>query len=211
MDSETLDEYADELFGSEDSVSRRMREEAHEMGIPPIQVPSDLGRLLTLLINITRPRRVLEIGTLFGYSSVLMARALPDGGHITTLEVSSKHAQVARSNFDRAGVADRVTVIEGNALDTLVSLDTEPFDLIFIDADKPGYPNYLDAALRVSRPGTVIVADNVWRDGAVLHPDDDGTAALARFNQNVASHSSLLSAIVATRGCSDAAMVSVVR
>jgi predicted O-methyltransferase YrrM len=188
-----------------------MREEAHEMGIPPIQVPSDLGRLLTLLINITRPRRVLEIGTLFGYSSVLMARALPDGGHITTLEVSSKHAQVARSNFDRAGVADRVTVIEGNALDTLVSLDTEPFDLIFIDADKPGYPNYLDAALRVSRPGTVIVADNVWRDGAVLHPDDDGTAALARFNQNVASHSSLLSAIVATRGCSDAAMVSVVR
>jgi caffeoyl-CoA O-methyltransferase len=211
MDEQELDTYADSLFGGEDPLLRQMREEAENLGIPPIQVPSDLARLLTVLIGAIQPRKVLEIGTLFGYSSIVMARALPHGATITTLEVSSKHAEAARQNFDRAGVSDRIELRQGTALDTLKALRREQFDFIFIDADKPSYPAYLDAVLDLSHAGTVIVADNVWRNGGVLAPEDDGTQALASFNRKVADDNRLVSTIVSTRDGSDAAMVSLVR
>lgn len=211
MDEQELDTYADSLFGGEDQLLQQMRDEAERLGIPSIQVPSDLARLLTVLIGAIQPKSVLEIGTLFGYSSIVMSRALPPGATITTLEVSSKHAEVARRNFGRAAVADRINLREGSALDTLKTLQREQFDFVFIDADKPSYPAYLDAVLNLSHAGTVIVADNVWRNGGVLAPEDDGTHALGTFNRKVAENERLLSTIVSTRDGSDAAMISVVR
>jgi len=136
-------------------------------GLPAIDVSPAQGKFLALLVHIAGARRVLEVGTLGGYSTVWMAKALPAGGTITTLEYSPKHAEVARANFVRAGVADRVEVLVGPALESLPKL-TGPFDLIFIDADKPNNSNYLQWALKFSRPGTVIVLDNVIRDGGVI-------------------------------------------
>ena len=147
----------------------------HDQGLPAIDVSPAQGKLLSLLARIQGAKRILEIGTLGGYSTIWMARALPAQVKIVTLELDSHHARVARSNFERAGVSERVDLRVGPALQSLAALSAEnagPFDLIFIDADKPNNPNYLSFAMRLSRPGTVIVCDNVVRDGAVL--DEDG-------------------------------------
>jgi len=136
-------------------------------GLPAIDVSPAQGKFLALLVAMIGARRVLEIGTLGAYSTVWMARALPTAGRVTTLEYSPRHADVARANLIRAGVADRVEVIVGPALDTLPTL-TGPFDLVFIDADKPNNSNYLQWAVKLSRPGTVIILDNVIRNGGVV-------------------------------------------
>jgi len=139
-------------------------------GLPPHHVSPLQGKLLHLLARTCGARRILEIGTLGGYSSIWLARALPPGGDLVTLEVSADHAAVARGNIERAGLSDVVEVRLGPALETLAQLVAEgraPFDLVFIDADKPNTPAYFDWAIRLSRPGTLIVADNVVRDGAV--------------------------------------------
>ncbi len=144
--------------------------------MPEIQVSAGQGKLLYLLARLTGAKRILELGTLAAYSTIWMGRALPADGHLTTLEFSPKHAAVARSNLARAGLADRVEVRVGSALDTLPALEAEGvplFDMVFIDADKPGYPAYLDWALRLIRPGGLIVADNVVRGGRVLETDSD--------------------------------------
>lgn len=138
-----------------------------EAGLPAIDVSAAQGRLLALLVRMTAARRVLEIGTLGGYSTIWMARALPLGGELVTLEAAAGHAKVAQANLARAGVADRVSVMVGPAADTLPLL-SGPFDFVFIDADKPGNPTYLEQALRLSRPGAVIVLDNVVRKGGVI-------------------------------------------
>lgn len=209
---ESLHEYADQLFGREDTMLASMREEAVKRGFPAIQVPQELGRLLQLLLIELHAMRVLEIGTLFGYSSILMARAMPAGGRITTLEVNPKHAALARENFDQAGVSDKIRVLEGNAVQSLATLQGDLFDLVFIDADKASYPTYLESALRVTQVGSIIVADNVWRDGAVLRPqsDDEDNKGMARFNQDLAGNPRLTATIIPTRNCSDAAAVAVV-
>jgi len=145
-----------------------------DQGLPAIDVSAAQGKLLSLLVRIRGAKKVLEIGTLGGYSTIWMARGLPAGGRIVTLELDPHHAEVARSNFERAGVSDKVDLRIGPALKSLAALESEnagPFDLIFIDADKPNNPNYLDWAMRLSRPGGVIVCDNVIRDGAVVHED----------------------------------------
>jgi caffeoyl-CoA O-methyltransferase len=211
LSEERFGRYFESLFGEEDSTLREMREAAAGKGIPSIEVPPDVGRLLAILIAATGVSDVLEIGTLFGYSSILMARALPANGHITTLEVSSKHAETARSNFQRLGLADRVTVLEGDALDSLRKLASKSFELVFIDADKPNYPSYLEAVIPLTHTGSLIVADNVWRDGSVADPQDEGTEGLAEFNRKMASDSRLMSALVLNREGADAASVSVVR
>jgi predicted O-methyltransferase YrrM len=149
-----------------------------DQGLPAIDVSAAQGKLLSLLVRIRGAKKVLEIGTLGGYSTIWMARGLPADGKIVTLELEPHHAGVARSNFERAGVSDKVDLRVGPALQSLAALGSEnggPFDLIFIDADKPNNPNYLSWAMRLSRPGTVIVCDNVIRDGAVL--DEDGSDA----------------------------------
>jgi predicted O-methyltransferase YrrM len=140
-------------------------------GLPAIDVSPPQGKLLNLLVRMSGARRVLEIGTLGGYSTIWMARALPADGHLVTLEFEPRHAAVAKANIERAGLADRVDIRVGKAIDNLPGIAAEhlgPFDFIFIDADKPSNPQYLEWALKLSRPGTVIVLDNVIRDGAVI-------------------------------------------
>jgi predicted O-methyltransferase YrrM len=140
-------------------------------GLPPIDVSAAQGKLLHLLVRMSGARRVLEIGTLGGYSTIWMARALPDDGELLSLEYEPRHAEVARANIARAGLDRKVSVRVGAAAETLPLLATEnpaPFDFVFIDADKPGNPVYLDWAIRLGRPGTVIVVDNVVRNGEVV-------------------------------------------
>ena len=145
---------------------------SREAGLPPADVSPLQGRLLELLARLTGAASILEVGTLGGYSTLWFARALPPGGRIVTLEVDPHHAAVARANLDRAGVGGAVEIVVGPALDTLPDL-AGPFDLVFIDADKQRSADYLALALEKSRPGTLIVVDNVVRGGALADPDDD--------------------------------------
>ncbi|RAZ88767.1 methyltransferase [Mesorhizobium hawassense] len=142
-----------------------------DRGLPAIDVSAAQGKLLSLLVRIRGARKVLEVGTLGGYSTIWMARGLPADGKVVTLELDPHHAKVAHSNFEQAGVSDKVDLRVGPALQSLAALEGEnagPFDLIFIDADKPNNPNYLTWAMKLSRSGTVIVCDNVIRVGAVV-------------------------------------------
>ena len=144
-------------------------------GLPTIDVAPNQGKLLHLLARIQGARRILEIGTLGGYSTIWLARALPSDGKLITLEVEAKHAEVARANIERAGLSSLVQLRLGPALESLLQLQKEgakPFDLIFIDADKQNIPAYLEWSLRLSRPGTVIITDNVIRDGAIINAED---------------------------------------
>jgi caffeoyl-CoA O-methyltransferase len=150
-----------DLYAREDDVLRRVRELATEAGLPEIQIPQNSGKFLQFLVTASRARKILEIGTLGGYSGIWLARALPAGGRLITLEVSPKHAEVARRAFALAGVADRIEVRVGKALDLLPLLKEDaPFDFVFIDADKQNSPNYLDWALQLTTSGSLIVADN---------------------------------------------------
>jgi predicted O-methyltransferase YrrM len=206
--------YIQRLFAHEDDALRQAREEARTAGLPGIEVPTELGTLLGILARAVGARKILEIGTLGGYSGTWLARALVPGGKLITLEVDPHHAEVARRNFERAGVADRVTIRLGPALETLPDLQSEaPFDLIFIDADKDNYPSYLDWALALSRPGALIVADNVLQGGRVLAnpPPDDAAAGIQEFNRRAAEHPRLDALILPARGGGDGILVAVVR
>jgi predicted O-methyltransferase YrrM len=151
-------------------------QEANETaGLPSISVTPLQGRLLSLLARATGARRILEVGTLGGYSTIWLARALPPDGRLVTLEANPHHADTARANLLAAGLADRVSVLVGPALDTLPSVEG-PFDLTFVDADKPNNAAYLDWAIRLSRPGALIVLDNVVRQGAIVSDDPDDNA-----------------------------------
>ena len=154
-------------------------------GLPAIQVTAAQGKQLHLLARAIRARRILEVGTLGGYSTIWLARALPPDGALITLEVDPHHAEVAGGNIRNAGLADRVDIRVGPALETLPELDG-PFDLVFIDADKPNNAGYFAQALRLSRPGTVIVVDNVVRDGAVVDATS-GDAAVQGTRRLVAA------------------------
>jgi len=150
-------------------------------GLPPIAVTPSQGKLLHLIARSIGARSILEIGTLGGYSSIWLARALTDGGRLVTLEADARYAELAESNIERAGLGELVDVRVGKALDTLPLLaaeQPEPFDLVFIDADKTHTPDYFQWALRLTRPGSVIIADNVIRDGALADPDSTDSAVL---------------------------------
>jgi predicted O-methyltransferase YrrM len=166
------------LLGRDPALEQALAD-SEAAGLPAIAVAPNQGKMLMLLAQMAGARRILEIGTLGGYSTIWLARALPEGGRLVTLEYAPKHAEVARKNIARAGFADRVEVKVGAALDTLPTLEG-PFDFVFIDADKQGYPDYFRWSLKLSRPGTVIVADNVVREGRVLDPKGDPMAEGAR-------------------------------
>ena len=160
-------------------------------GLPPINVSAAQGRLLALMAQMIQARRILEIGTLGGYSTIWLARALAAGGRIVTLEIDARHADVARRHFERAAVSDRIDLRVGPAQETLPAIQAEgvgPFDLIFVDADKPSYPEYLEWSIRLSRPGGVIIVDNIVRDGAVVdeHTADARVQGVRRFNAALA-------------------------
>jgi predicted O-methyltransferase YrrM len=164
-----VDRYFAELLAPNDRHLEAALQANAAAGLPAIDVSATQGKLLALFVRMTRAARILEIGTLGGYSTIWMARALPEGGRVVTIEFNPRHAEVARANIAHAGLADRVDLHLGAALDVLPGLEG-PFDLIFIDADKPNNPHYLDWALRLSRPGTLIIGDNVVRGGAVIDP-----------------------------------------
>lgn len=157
--------FNDRLIGH-DAVLDKVQASCTAAGLPSISVAANQGRLLNLLASLVGARRILEIGTLGGYSAIWMARALPADGRLLSLEIDAKHAEVARANLALAGLADRVEVRLGKAIDLLPAV-TGPFDLVFIDADKPSNPDYFAWAMRLVRPGSVIVVDNVVRGGTV--------------------------------------------
>lgn len=161
------------LVGEDAALANTLKANA-AAGLPAIDVSAAQGKFLNLLVRVTGARRILEIGTLGGYSTIWMANALPEGGELVTLEYAPAHAAVAQANIERAGLSDRVTIHVGAAAETLPRLaaaQPDPFDLVFIDADKPSNPIYLDWAVKLSRPGTVIVLDNVIRDGQVINAE----------------------------------------
>jgi len=168
---EAVENYLDKTLIPPDSALDAALADAVAANLPAIQVASVHGKLLHLLARIMGARNILEIGTLGGYSTIWMARALPDGGRIVTLEADPKHADVAQKNFARAGVADKVELRLGKALDTLPKVAADgrgPFDMFFIDANKSNMPEYFEWSLKLARKGSLIIADNVVREGAVL-------------------------------------------
>lgn len=170
-----VDEYAAQKIMKPDDVLEKTLSANREAGLPAIDVSPLQGKMLNLLARMQGARRILEIGTLGGYSTIWLARALPEGGKLITLEYEPLHAEVADSNLKLSGLRHLVDIRVGLALDSLGKLadeETEPFDFIFIDADKPNNPNYIRYALHLSRPGTVIIGDNVIRDGQVVNSDN---------------------------------------
>jgi predicted O-methyltransferase YrrM len=200
-----VDRYASGLLVRPSPALDAALADADAAGLPPIAVSAPQGKFLKLLAQSIGARRILEVGTLAGYSAIWLAQALPPDGQLITLEVDARHAQVARANIARAGVSGRVAVREGAAIDTLsamVRAGEGPFDFIFIDADKPGYPAYFELALRLSAPGTLIVADNVVRDGAVADPDspDPNVQAVRRYNALLAAEPRVTATVLQTVG-----------
>jgi predicted O-methyltransferase YrrM len=200
-----VDRYLTDLLVPPDPALDAALRASAAAGLPSIHVSPNLGKLLMLLARARGARTILEIGTLGGYSTIWLARALPAGGRLVTLEADPKHAEVARANIARAGLADVVELRLGQALDTLAQLAAEgrgPFDLIFIDADKPGYPDYLAWALKVSGRGSLILADNVVRNGAVIDPasDDPRVQGVRRFNELLAAEPRVSATAIQTVG-----------
>jgi predicted O-methyltransferase YrrM len=171
-----IDQFITEHFIEDDPALEGALAASEAAGLPAIQVAPLQGKLLMMLAAAMCARNILEIGTLGGYSTIWLARGLAEGGRVVTLELDSGHAEVARKNFEKAGLADRIEVRVGAALDTLAALHAEgagPFDLVFIDADKPSTPDYFDWAVKLSRKGSLIVVDNVVREGAILAAQSD--------------------------------------
>jgi caffeoyl-CoA O-methyltransferase len=186
-------------FAAEDEGLQYALRATKQAGLPGIQISPIQGKLLQLLAVACNAQKILEIGSLGGYSGIWLARALPSGGRFITLEINPTHANLVRNAFAKANVSDRAEVQVGRALDLLPKLESEaPFDLVFIDADKPPYPQYLDWALHLTRPGSIIVADNVIRSGkAFAEPEDEGMAGIVEYNKRIASDPRLTSLDIA--------------
>jgi predicted O-methyltransferase YrrM len=214
---ERIDAYIESLFTPPDAVLSQNLADAEAAGLPPINVSPNQGRLLYLLAKIVSAKRVLEVGTLGGYSTTWLARALPADGLLVTLELDPKHAAVARRSLERAPLAPTIDLRVGPAADSLrdlIGAATAPFDLIFLDANKSGYVEYLDLAMQLSRPGTLILADNVIRHGLVMdaHPADPNDEGAKAYNDAIASDPRLESLILPiVRARVDGLSISLVR
>jgi predicted O-methyltransferase YrrM len=200
-----VDRYFAEAMLAPDPALDAARARSAEAGLPPISVSPLQGKLLHVLARAIGARNILELGTLGGYSTIWLARALPSGGHLTTLEIDPKHAEIARRNIADAGLAQVVELRLGPALEILPQLAAEkrgPFDLIFIDADKTGVPDYFGWSLKLSRPGTLIIVDNVVRRGAVTdaQSEEPGIRGLRRFNELVAREPRVSATAIQTVG-----------
>jgi predicted O-methyltransferase YrrM len=208
MDQETfsaVDEFVAATVVSHDEDLQAALEAAEVSGLPSIQVSPPQGKLLQMLVRLLGARTVLEFGTLGGYSSILMARALGAGGRLITLEANPDYAEVARASIERAGLADLVEVLVGPALEALPALEEEgagPFDLVFIDADKANTPNYFAWALDQTRPGGLIIADNVVRGGTLAESDSDdpATQAQRRLHETLAAERRVTATTIQTVG-----------
>jgi caffeoyl-CoA O-methyltransferase len=214
---ERIDRYIETLFNPADDALLHNLRDAESAGLPAIHVSPNQGKLLYLLTRLAAARRVLEIGTLGGYSTTWLARALPPDGLLITLEREPRHAEVARRNLERAGLAHLVEIRIGSAagqLREMIYAALPPFDVIFIDADKAGYVEYLDLSLPLSRPGTLILADNVIRNGIVMeeNPADMHDRGARAYNEALARHPRLESVILPiVRRRIDGMAISIVR
>ena len=205
-----VDSFIEEHVVRADPVLTAASQAAADAGLPPIAVSAAQGKLLRLLVSAIGARRILEIGTLAGYSTIWLAGALPEGGRLISLEVEPRHAEVARSNLARAGLDSVAEVRIGPALETLETLAREGdgsdgrggFDLTFIDADKVNIPRYFDWAVRLSRPGALIIVDNVVRNGALVDPDSDdpNVAGVRRFQELLAGRDDVSATTIQTVG-----------
>jgi predicted O-methyltransferase YrrM len=200
-----VDDYLTGLLAPSDAALNAALAASDAAGLPPHNVAPNQGKLLLLLAQLQGARKILEIGTLGGYSTIWLARALPQGGRVITLEANAKHADVARANLARAGLADVVELRLGPALDSLRRLAAEgqgPFDVIFIDADKPNNPDYFAWALKLAKRGTLIIADNVVRNGAVADPasTDPNVIGVRRFTAIVAAEKRVSATAIQTVG-----------
>jgi len=205
---ESVDQYISDLFGDQDNELAATEQSIIEANIPQISVSTNQGKFLHLLARLSKAKKILEIGTLGGYSTIWLARALPPDGKIISLEVDPKHAAVAQKNVNHAGLGALVEIRIGKAIEELPKLLGEnegPFDMIFIDADKPPYKEYFEWSLKLSRPGTLIIADNVIRDGKVLEKisPDEMVAGVKRFNEALAATPSVTATIIQTVGAKD--------
>jgi predicted O-methyltransferase YrrM len=202
---ESVDQYISNLFHDEDDCLRATAQSIIDSGIPQISVSPNQGKFLHLLARLCKAERILELGTLGGYSAIWMARALPGNGKLVTLEIDPKHAEAARLNFIRCGLDSKIEIRIGKALDLLPRLEAEggaPFDMIFIDADKPPYLEYFKWALQLSRSGTLIIADNVIREGKVLMKEspDEMVEGVKRFNNFLSQCEEVTATIFQTVG-----------
>jgi predicted O-methyltransferase YrrM len=200
-----VDRYISDLLVPSDAALDAALRDSEAADLPTINVAPNQGKFLHLLARAVGARAILEIGTLGGYSTIWLARALPAGGHLITLEAEPKHAEIARANIARAGLASVVEVRLGPAIETLPQLVAErrgPFDFIFIDADKPGYPDYFAWALKLSRRGSLIVADNVIRKGAVADAEsaDARVQGVRRFTELLAAEPRVSATVIQTVG-----------
>jgi len=198
-----VDNYMISSLIPQDTVLQSVLENNKRAGLPEHDVAANQGQLLALFVQMTQAKRILEIGTLGAYSTIWMARALQPGGKIITLEADPVHAKTARQNIRLAGLQAQIELIEGPGLQSLKGFgDIPPFDLIFIDADKPNNPGYLEWALRYSRPGTVIIGDNVVRDGEVINEqsDDERVQGVRRFIDMIGENPRLTATALQTVG-----------
>ncbi|GAB2602759.1 O-methyltransferase [Pseudactinotalea suaedae] len=200
-----VDSYFVDALDLEDEALVAARESGSRTTMPNAEVAANQGALLAMLVQIAGARRVLELGTLAGYSTIWFARAVGEGGHVVSLELEPRNAEIAAQNLERAGVSERVEILVGPAADSaqqLVEAGVEPFDLVFIDADKPSNPRYLAAALALTRAGAVIVVDNVVRDGAVVRADsgDARVEGVRAVVEDIANHPDLDATALQTVG-----------
>jgi caffeoyl-CoA O-methyltransferase len=203
-----VDQYIGDLFNDHDSILDATEKSISEFNIPPISVSLNQGKFLQLLAKLCKATKILEVGTLAGYSTIWLARALPANGRLITLEYEALHAEVAQKNINRAGLGNMVEIRIGKAIDLLPQLVSEaagPFDMIFIDADKQPYKEYFDWALKLSHPGTLIVADNVIREGKVLDAqnNDEMVQGVKRFNEALAANTAVTATIIQTVGAKE--------
>ena len=215
---EEVDRYISSLLGKEDQVLQETIKSLDIEGIPQHSVSANQGKLLQILIRLCNAKRVLELGTLGGYSTIWLARALPENGKMVTVEVDPHHAEVAWENIIKAGLSQKVELKVGKALDllpTIIDEDSGPFDLIFIDADKPPYKEYSDYALKLSKSGTLIICDNVIREGRVLdvNSEDEKVKGVQRLNQYLAECDQVYATILQTVGTKehDGMLIAVVK
>jgi len=200
-----VDKYIEKLLGGEDGVLKETLKSMVKADIPMISVSSNQGKFLQVMAQISQAKKILELGTLGGYSTIWMGRALPADGYLLSLELEQAHAEIARQNIKNAGLDKIVEVRVGKALDLLPKIEKEklgPFDMIFIDADKQPYTEYFEWALKLSRSGTLIIADNVIREGKVLdkEPKDDRVVGVKRFNKALSENEQVSATIIQTVG-----------
>jgi len=192
-----LHQYVSDHFVQEDDLLQSVREVTARSGLPLINLDSYEGRMLQVLVAMSGAKNVIEIGTLAGYSGIWIARGLPVDGKLITIDKSSKHADLARQHFDKAGLSDKVTVYQGNALQILQKIASDaPYDMVFIDADKPNYPNYLEWAVDHLRIGGTVMAHNAFWGGRILAPNNAEDHGMIAFNESLANHPQLQSTIL---------------